>query len=179
MPSNTTTFATILAPEQIAALVVTPLTQLSIAGQTMTTVQISSHVYRLPVVQSDPSASFVAESAEIPVSDAAVTELDCTPAKLAALSIISRELADDSAPSAAQVIGDGILRNLQRVLDTATFSASTPNGPAGLPGVSGISTVSAGAAYANVDAFSDALYTSANNNGEITSWVTSPPSRWR
>ena len=28
--------------------------------------------------------------------------------------------------------------------------------------------------YANVDAFSDALYTSANNNGEITSWVTNP-----
>jgi HK97 family phage major capsid protein len=29
-------------------------------------------------------------------------------------------------------------------------------------------------AYANVDAFSDALYTSANNNGIITSWVTNP-----
>jgi HK97 family phage major capsid protein len=28
--------------------------------------------------------------------------------------------------------------------------------------------------YANVDAFSDALYTSANNNGHITAWVTNP-----
>lgn len=72
------------------------------------------------------------------------------------------------------MIGDGILRNLQRVLDTALFSATTPNGPGGLPGVSGVSTVSAGAAYANVDAFSDALYTSANNNGEVTSWVCNP-----
>src|SRR5262249_40401536 len=127
-----------------------------------------------PIVTADPTASFVAEAAEIPVSDGAVTELDCTPMKLAALSVISRELADDSAPSAAQVIGDGILRNLQRVLDTALCTATTPNGPAGLPGGPGIPTVSAGAAYANVDAFSDALYASANVNGEITSWVTNP-----
>src|SRR6478609_8128900 len=98
MPSNTTTFGPILTPEQVGQLVITPL---SIAGQTMTTVQTSSHVYRIPIVSADPSASFVAEAAEIPTSDAAVTELDCTPSKLAALSIISRELADDSAPSAA------------------------------------------------------------------------------
>jgi len=174
MPSNTTTFAPILAPEQIADLVITPLIAQSIAGQAMTTVQTSSHQYRLPIVTADPSASFVAESAEIPATDAAVTELLCTPAKLAALSVISQELSDDSTPAAAAVIGEGILRNLQRVLDTALFSATTPNGPGGLPGVSGVSTVSAGAAYANVDAFSDALYTSANNNGEITSWVTNP-----
>jgi HK97 family phage major capsid protein len=144
MPSNTTTFAPILTPEQIGQLVVTPLTQQSIAGQTMTTVQTSSHTYRIPIVTADPSASFVAEAAEIPVTDATVTELDVTPTKLAALSVISQELADDSTPAAAQVIGDGILRNLQRVLDTALFSATTLNGPGGLPGVSGISTVSAG-----------------------------------
>lgn len=94
MPSNTTTFAPILSPEQVAELVVTPLTQLSIAGQTMTTVQTSSHSYRLPIVTADVQASFVAESAEIPAADAAVTELDCTPSKLAALSVISRELGD-------------------------------------------------------------------------------------
>src|SRR6478672_4515914 len=174
MPSNTTTFAPILTPEQVGTLVITPLTQLSIAGQTMTTVQTGSHVYRIPIVTADPSASFVPEAGEIPVSDATVTELNVTPAKLAALSVISRELADDSTPSAAQTIGDGITRDLQRKLDQALFSATTPNGPGGLPGVSGVSTVSAGASYANLDAFSDALYTSANNNGEITSWVTNP-----
>lgn len=174
MPSNTTTFAPILTPEQVGTLVITPLTQLSIAGQTMTVVQTSSHTYRIPIVTADPSASFVAEAAEIPVTDAAVTELNVTPSKLAALSVISRELADDSTPAATSTIGDGITRDLQRKLDQALFSATTTNGPGGLPGVSGVSAVSAGAAYANLDPFSDALYTSANNNGTIDSWVTNP-----
>jgi HK97 family phage major capsid protein len=174
MPSNTSTFSAILTPEQVGQLVVTPLTQLSIAGQTMTTVHTSSHNYRIPIVTADPSASFVPEAGEIPVTDAAVTELNVTPSKLAALSVISRELADDSTPAAAQTIGDGITRDLQRKLDQALFSATTTNGPGGLPGVSGISAVSAGASYANLDPFSDALYTSANNNGTIDSWVTNP-----
>ena len=56
MPSNTTTFAPILTPEQVGALVMTPLSQLSIAGQTMTIVQTSSHTYRIPIVTADPSA---------------------------------------------------------------------------------------------------------------------------
>jgi HK97 family phage major capsid protein len=140
----------------------------------MTTVLTSSHTYRLPIVTAVPAAGWVAESAEIPVTDGTVTELDVTPNKLAALSVISSELANDSTPAAAQVIGDGIVRDLQRKLDAALFTATTTNGPGSLPGVSGVSTVSAGASYANVDAFSDALYTSANNNGTITSWVTAP-----
>ena len=63
-------------------LVITPLAQLSIAGQAMTTVQTNTHTYRLPIVTADVSASFVAEAAEIPVTDAAVTELDCLKAIL-------------------------------------------------------------------------------------------------
>ena len=104
-----------------------------------------------------------------------MTELDVTPTKLAALIvIISRELADDSTPSRGA--GDRRWNPAKSAADArqALFCATTPNGPGGLPGVSGISTVSAGAAYANLDAFSDALYTSANNNGEITTWVTNP-----
>ena len=98
--ADTTTFAPILTPEQVHELVIRPLTQQSVAGQTMTTVFINEHSYRFPIVQSDPSAGWVLESAEIPVSDMTLAEQVATPSKLAALSVISQELADDSSPPA-------------------------------------------------------------------------------
>lgn len=174
MAGTTTTFAPILTPEQVADLVVRPLITESVAGQVLTGVTTGSKTYRIPIVTTDPSASWTAEGAEITVSDADVDELEVTPSKLAALSVISRELANDSSPAAADVIGAGIVRDLSRKVDQALFTATTTNGPGGLPGVSGVSTVSAGASYANVDAFSDAVYTAAGFNGDISAWVTNP-----
>ena len=43
---------------------------------------------------TDPPASFVAEGAEIPATDGTLTEQTVTPKKLAALSVISSELAE-------------------------------------------------------------------------------------
>lgn len=174
MASTTSGFAPILTAAQVGELIIRPLISQSIAGQILTAVNISSHSYRIPVVTADPSASWTAEGAEITASDATVDEVVVTPSKLAALSVISRELADDSTPAAAEVVGAGIVRDLTRKLDQALFTATTTNGPGGLPGVSGISTVSAGASYANVDSFSDALFTAAASNGNITAWVTNP-----
>lgn len=174
MAGTTTSFAPILRPEQVAELVIQPLIAESVAGQALTAVTTGSHDYRIPIVSADVQAAWVAESSEIPVSDATVTELLVTPAKLAALSVISRELANDSSPAAADTIGAGIMRDLSRKVDEALFTATTTDGPGGLPGVSGVSTVSAGASYANVDAFSDAVYTAAGFNGNITAWVTNP-----
>src|SRR5690606_23087001 len=96
MPMNTGTGAPILTPEQVGALVVQPLTQLSVAGQVSTTVTTGSNNFRIPVLTGDPTASWVAEGAEIPTSDATLDEIDVTPDKLAALVPISHELAVDS-----------------------------------------------------------------------------------
>jgi HK97 family phage major capsid protein len=175
MASTTSTFAPILTPAQVGSLVIQPLIQQSVAGQVLTTIPISTHSYRVPLVTADVSASWTAEGAEITASDATLDELDITPSKLAALSIISSELANDSTPEAAQAVGDSIVRDLSRKVDQALFTATTTNGPGGLPGLSGVTSVSGPAtAYANVDPFSDAIYTSAQHNGAIGAWVTNP-----
>jgi HK97 family phage major capsid protein len=171
---TTVNASSILSPAQVAELIIKPLLAESIAGRVLTPRPIATHDFRIPVVSADPSASWVAEGQEIAVSDPDIDEIEVTPSKLAALTIISQELADDSNPAAQEVIGAGILRDLSRKTDQALFTATTTNGPGGLPGLSGISTVSAGSAYANVDAFSDALYTAAAYNGAITAWVTNP-----
>jgi HK97 family phage major capsid protein len=175
MSSTTAGFAPILTPAQVGSLVIQPLIQLSIAGGVLTPVPISTHTYRVPLVTADPAASWTAEGAEITATDATLDELDITPSKLAALSVISKELADDSTPEASQAVGEGIVRDLTRKVDAALFTATTTNGPGGLPGLSGITTVSGPAtAYANVDPFSDAIYQAAQHNGQITAWVTNP-----
>lgn len=174
MSSTTSAFGPILRPEQIGDLVIQPLIEQSIAGQVMTTVMTGSSKYRIPIVTADPSASWTAEGAEITASDATVDELEITPSKLAALSVITHELAADSNPAAAQAVGQGIVRDLVRKVDQALFTATTTSGPGGLPGVTGVSTVDAGTAFSNVDAFSDAIFTSAEHNGAISAFVTNP-----
>src|SRR5215207_8886523 len=165
--ADTTTFSPILTAAQVNELFFRPLTQQSIAGQTMTTVLINEHSYRFPIVTADPSAGWVAESAEIPVSDMTLAEQTATPSKLAALSVISQELADDSSPPAVAAVGAGIVRDLTRKLDQALFTATTTNGPGGLPGVAGVTAVSAGASYGNVDSFTAAVYSAAQQNATI------------
>lgn len=175
MASTTSTFAPILTPAQVGDLVIQPLIQQSVAGQVLTTIPISTHSYRVPLVTADVAASWTAEGAEITASDATLDELDITPSKLAALSVISSELANDSTPEAAQAVGDSIVRDLSRKIDQALFTATTTNGPGGLPGVSGVTSVSGPAtSYSSVDPFSDAVYTSAQYNGQITAWVCNP-----
>ncbi|MCX6468092.1 MAG: phage major capsid protein [Corynebacteriales bacterium] len=176
MASTTSGFGPILTPAQVTDLVIKPLVAQSVAGQILSTINSGTNTTRIPRVLTDPSASWVAEGAEISATDATVDELDIVPAKLAALSVISSELANDSTPAAANIIGQGLVRDLQRKMDAALF-ATTPitNGPQySLGTLSGVSTVSAGAAYTNADAFSDAKYISAANNGLIDHYVTNP-----
>jgi HK97 family phage major capsid protein len=174
MPSNTTTFAPILSPEQVGRLVLEPLTTESVAGQVLTPVRISSHSYRVPAMTATPSASWVNEGEEIDVSDATMTEIGCTPPKLAAITVISSELANDSSPSATDAVGQAILRDITRRFDEALFSTVTAPAPAGLAALSGVTAVTAGATLGSLDAFSDAQYAVEQVGGKITSWVTNP-----
>ncbi|MEJ7742083.1 MAG: phage major capsid protein [Nocardioidaceae bacterium] len=66
---------------------------------------------------ADPTAAWVAEGDEIPISDPTLAELTVTPAKVAGLTIVSRELADDSDPAAAYVVGAGLARDIARRVD--------------------------------------------------------------
>ncbi len=73
---------------------------------------------------ADPTASWVAEGAGIVPCDPTLSELVVTPAKVAGLTIISRELADDSNPAAAQVVGQGLARDIARRVDKRTSPVS-------------------------------------------------------
>ena len=151
------TAAGILSPETIQQLVVEPLTRQSVGTQVSTVVNTTSMSTRFPIVTSDASAGWTAEGHEIDISDPGVDELNCVPAKLAALVVASNELIYDSDPSALDVIGQSITRDLQIKLDAAFFGTTVTNGPNGLGSLSGVQHVDAGSAFDDLDPFAEAL----------------------
>jgi HK97 family phage major capsid protein len=164
----------ILRPEDVGPLIVRPVSLASRAMIASTVVQTASRDYRLPIVQTDPSASFVPEGGEIPITDAQIEELIITPAKVAGLQVISRELAEDSSPEASQVVSDGLARDVAKKLDLAFFGSTTANGPDGLHSVGGLTEIDATGPLADLDAFAEAIAESEQVGGQITSFVASP-----
>ncbi|MCC9186738.1 phage major capsid protein [Mycolicibacterium mageritense] len=132
MPLLSSNGAAILAPADIQALVIKPLLASAVGTRVSTIVQTGSHATRFPVVVTDPTTGWTAEGAEIAVSDPDLDELVVTPSKLAGLTVVSNELMNDSDPSALDVVGSGLVRDLQTRLDNAYFGNTVPNGPSGL-----------------------------------------------
>lgn len=174
MSMNTTNGAAIVAPEQVGDLIIRPVLTASVAAQTFQVVQTASHDYRVPVVAADASAAWVAEGAEIVPSDVTLDEITVSPPKVAGLTIISNELANDSDPSAQQTVGDSLARDIARKVDAATFGSLASPAPAGLGSLAGVSTVAAGTGYTSLDPFVEAIAKAEEVGAVITSFVTTP-----
>lgn len=174
MVHTTANSAGILTPDQVTDLLIRPAFEMSVAAQVASLITTSSSTTRFPVVAADPSAAWVAEGGEIAVSDASLTEIDVTPSKLAGLTIATRELVEDSDPSAAEVVGQGLARDIARKLDAAFFGALPSPAPAGLAALTGVTPVSAGANWTNVDPFVDALAAAEGVNATLTAFVANP-----
>lgn len=173
MAGTTANTSAILSPDQVSALIVLPLIEQSVAMRASTVVQVGSHSLRVPRVTADPQASFVAEGAEAPVTDQTVDQLTITPAKAVGLTVITEELSQDSSPAALQVVGDGLLRDLIRVVDKAFFASSTANGPAGLLPITP-TPVDAGDAWANLDWAEFAKSNAGQHNTTVDTFVCNP-----
>lgn len=128
----------------------------------------------MPTVTADPTAQWVAEGTEITPSDAAFGEVIVTPAKLAGLTIISRELAEDTSPAAAEAVGNGLARDIARKMDLAFFGDLGAPAPAGLEALTTTQTVDTGATIANTDPFAEALSLSEMVTTTTTAYVANP-----
>lgn len=177
MVMTNTTNPALDRPEQVGVLLDATVGGMSIAmlvangGGTRTT----SPSYRIPVITSDPVTGWFAEGAEITPSDAVTDEIDVVPAKVAGLTIISNELANDSNPAAVQVVGEGLARDIARKIDAAFFSVVAAPAPAGLAAVALTTgtSVEAAASFTTLDAFAGAISAAEARGATITHFVTS------
>ena len=122
--TSTNTVSGIL-PGQWGPLLVEPVQQAAVALNPLvaTMYATGSHQFHIPIVATDAGASWVVEGAEITPSDAVFNEVVVVPSKVAGLTIVSSELANDSNPAAAQIVGQGLARSIAGQLDAADAAA--------------------------------------------------------
>ena len=169
MPLYTNNAAGILTPEEVGSLVVQPVERASVAMQIATVVQTDSGEFRIPIVTNDAIAAWTPEGSDITPSDAGVDEITVKPDKLAALSIISNELANDSSPAAKELVGASIGRDLARKVDAAFFADTTLNGPDGIESITYQTTTTT--TLTNTDAFAEAISLAENEGATVTAFV--------
>lgn len=175
--ATTTTDVDGILPPEYGSLVERPLRADALAFNpaVATTVATSSTTFHVPVVTDDVAATWPGEGQQINVDDPGITELVVTPAKCAALTRVSNELANDSSPSAQEIVGRSIAASLTSEVDKAFFGDLAAPAAAGIGslGFGDISYVNA-ATFANLDPFAEALAECEQQGGRVTAFVTDP-----
>lgn len=181
--TSTAGASSILPPEH-SSLVTGPLEAQSIAFNEAlaTVVTTGAHEFHIPILKSNAEAMWVEEGGEITPEEPTMGELTVVPSKTAGLVPVSRELANDSAPSAQEMIGNSLAADIVRNVDTAflgNLASPAPKGLASLPEANAdawlnVATVDTGAAITNLDPFAAAVAACEAAGGNITGWLMHP-----
>lgn len=165
-----------ITPDQIESLIVQPVAAASVAMQVATVINTNATDTRIPRVMADPSASWVAENAEIGASDPTIDDIVISPAKLAGLTVLSNESVADSNPAAASIVGDGLTRDIAKKIDIAFFGAkdADPVRPQGLEDLTGFNAINPGTAWADLDPFAEAIADAEGLGLQVNSFVANP-----
>lgn len=180
-----------LTPDGYSQLIIEPLKDKTAAlnPAVSTIIYTDTNTTHVPVLRADAHAQWVAEGQDISLSDPVIDEVIVTPAKIATLTCVSRELSHDSTPAALGVVGESIARDIGRGVDRAFFGNLPLPAPAGLGSIpaaqhdpidqvidDGHLTVEwgTGAAPSNLDAFSEAIAMAESLGNTVTAFVTSP-----
>lgn len=163
-----------ILPPEYSELITVPITEQALAFQPQlaTVVTTNSGTFNIPIVEEDAGAAWVAEGEEIAPDDPNLGELPVTPAKVAGLTIVSRELANDSSPDAQKIVGDGLARSIIRQINAAWLGDLAAPAPKGLLSLTGPGNAIGG--LGNLDAFALAVSLAEGEGVSLTGWVMSP-----
>lgn len=161
-------------PEDYGRLVDTEVDAKSVAFQVATVVETNKHQVRFPILVSDPATGWYQENSPITLVDPDTDEIVVVPSKVAGLTQISNEAAEDTDPAIAQVIGASLARDIAKKIDAAFFADTTSNGPEGLLSLTGVQVVDTGAAWTTLDHVHDAKSAAIAEGAELTHIVLAP-----
>lgn len=162
-----------ILPPEYGALITGPLTETAIAfdPRVSRTVTTSLHEFRAPLFKEGGTASWVAEGEEIQLSKPSLDEVRIVPSKAAGIRALSRELVEDSDPSAQELVGAELARSLVEQVDTAFF------GDLAAPAAKGLGSVSpttASGALTSLDLIHDAKAAAEAQGGRPTALLAHP-----
>lgn len=165
-----------ILPDGYSSIIIQPLDAQNVAIKASTLIPTDKHRVHIPKLLTDPTASWVAEGAEIDVSGATVDDLVVTPTKTAGVVIITKEASEDTTPAAAELLGQRLAQAVSKNIDTAFFGTkgSDPVRPAGLEDLAGVTNVPAGTAWKDLDPFTDAQAAVEGLGLGISNFVANP-----
>lgn len=162
-------------PEDYGQAVDLVLAEKSIAFQAGTVIQTGNETIRFPVQTADPAVGWYAENTQISLADPTTSELVVTPKKVAGLTQISTEAAEDTNPAVAEQTGRNLARAVAKKVDAAFFGNTVTNGPSGLLSLAGVNVVDTGTVtLTSLDAFHEAKYAALGDGATITHWLLAP-----
>lgn len=128
-----------------------------------------------PLFTTPVTTGFIAELADLPLSNADTGHVTATAFKIAGATQASSEMLADMDPDIAAQIGNSIADQIIWSLDTAVLGTTTANGPSGLLSLAS-TQVDPGTSVANTDAFVKAVYAARNAAviANVTHFVVSP-----
>lgn len=108
-----------ILPAEYGALITDPVTEAALAfrPELAQTVVTAGKSFRIPLLVEDAAAAWTAEGEEISPSDPQLDEIEVLPSAVKGLTLISRELAEDSSPAAAEMVGASLARALVLQVD--------------------------------------------------------------
>lgn len=169
------------ADTETGELVIRPAIDASVAIQAVgaTSVEKAAMGYRTPIVANDPTATWGGEGTEIPVSKLGLAEVSDVFHRLAALTVVTRELIDDSDPQISNAAANALGRDIARKIDAAFFGkrpsgATAEDQPRGLGDIADVHNVAAGAKITSLDPFTDAIYAAASEGAVLSAFVANP-----
>lgn len=147
----------------------------SIAGQISKHFSTTRPAMDFPLFTTPVDAGFLAELADLPLSNADTASVTATAFKIAGATQASSEMLADMDPAIATQIGTSIADQIIWSLDTAVLGNTTANGPSGLLSLAS-TQVDPGASLANTDAFVKAVFAGQNADvpAKVTHFVVSP-----
>lgn len=166
------TTADAFTPEDYGKLVDLAVKANSVAARTATVVETDKVKINFPLWTADPAVGWYAENELINETDGSTDEVEVIPTKTAGLTPISNELADDSTPAIADIVGGALSNQIARAIDKAYLSNTTAKGPNGLLSAA-YTPVDTGASLANLDPFITARFAAKAAGSDLTSWIMS------
>lgn len=162
-------------PEDYGKAIDLVIAEKSIAFQAGTTITTGSESIRFPTLIADPATGWYAENSQIGLTDPTTSEIVVTPKKVAGLTQISNEAADDSNPAVADQVGRSLGRSIAKKIDAAFFGNTVTNGPAGLLSLGGVNVIDTGTVtLTSLDAFHEAKAAALADGANISVWVLAP-----
>lgn len=162
-------------PEDYGKVVDLVLAEKSIAFQSGTKITTGNESIRFPLVTADPAVGWYAENTQISLTDPTTSEIVVTPKKVAGLTQISNEAAQDTNPAVAQQVGQSLARSVAKKVDAAYFGNTVANGPSGLLSLSGVNVIDTGTVtLTSLDPFHEAKAAALADNATLTHFILAP-----